>query len=139
MPTFTMSGFKLQQGLCKDDGYIKSLIRKFWWGYKDDGALKNSLGWVEQAVSSKMPRRFGFLEMLNTSILLSWVSRYGSFYTIQIHSSYKVFKAQVFRNCSIMDRNVKSNGSYAWQSILKARSIISLGSTWRIGNRKEKY
>ena len=36
-----------------------------------------------------------------------------------------------------MDKNVKTNGSYAWQSILKARSVISLGSTWRIGNRKK--
>lgn len=47
-------------------------------------------------MSSKMPRRFGFLEMLNTSILLSWVSRYGSFYTIQIHSSTKSLKPRSF-------------------------------------------
>ena len=25
-------------------------------------------------------------------------------------------------------------GSYAWQSILKARSLVRTGSTWRIGN-----
>lgn len=25
-------------------------------------------------------------------------------------------------------------GSYAWQSILKARSLVCIGSTWRIGN-----
>ena len=58
---------------------------------------------------------------------------------------YKVFKARFFPNCSIMDEGVKLNGSYAWQSIMKARRVVGLGARWRIGNgrkviiRKDKW
>ena len=31
-----------------------------------------------------------------------------------------------------MDSEVKLNGSYAWQSIVKARSVVQNGSTWHI-------
>nr|POE69982.1 putative mitochondrial protein [Quercus suber] len=47
---------------------------------------------------------------------------------------YKVFKARFFPSCSIMDEGVKTIGSYAWQSILKARHVIDLGSSWGIGD-----
>ena len=33
-----------------------------------------------------------------------------------------------------MDEGVKTTGSNAWQSILKARQVIDLGSSWRIGD-----
>ena len=44
-----------------------------------------------------------------------------------------------------MDEGVKLNGSYAWQSIMKARRVVGLGARWRIGNgrkviiRKDKW
>lgn len=47
---------------------------------------------------------------------------------------YKVFKARFFPNCSVLDRGVKTGGSYAWQSILKARDVIKKGAYWRIGD-----
>ena len=40
---------------------------------------------------------------------------------------YKVFKSKYFPNCSILDEGVKVKGSFAWQSILKARRVVSLG------------
>lgn len=58
---------------------------------------------------------------------------------------YKVFKSKYFTNCSILDDEVKTNGSYAWQSILKAKQVVRLGARWRIGNgesvivRKDKW
>ena len=45
---------------------------------------------------------------------------------------HKVFKAKFFPNCSVMDSEVKTNGSYAWQSILKARECIRMGAIWHI-------
>ena len=36
-----------------------------------------------------------------------------------------------------MDEDVKGGGSYAWQSILKVREVINLGSLWWIGDGKK--
>ena len=47
------------------------------------------------------------------------------------------FKAKYLSNCSIMDEGVKTGDSYAWQSILKARNVLDLGSTWGIGDGRK--
>ena len=41
-----------------------------------------------------------------------------------------------FPNGSILDANPRNRGSYAWQSILKARDIILKGAVWRVGDGK---
>lgn len=53
------------------------------------------------------------------------------------HSSlfYRVFKAEYFPRGSIFEAQVAGR-SYAWQSILKARKVISMGMRWRIGDGK---
>ena len=48
---------------------------------------------------------------------------------------YRVFKAKYFPKGSILEASA-ANGSYAWQSILKARKVISMGMRWRIGDGK---
>ena len=52
-------------------------------------------------------------------------------------NNYKVFRAKYFPNGTIMDDDVKTKGSYAWQGILKARGVVRMGSTWRIGDGKK--
>ena len=37
---------------------------------------------------------------------------------------YRVFKSQVFPNCSIMKAKEGHGGSYAWKSILKGQGVI---------------
>jgi hypothetical protein len=39
-----------------------------------------------------------------------------------------------FPHGSILDCPTTTRGSYAWQSILKARDVISRGAVWRVGN-----
>ena len=50
---------------------------------------------------------------------------------------YKVFKAKYFPNYSVLGDGVRQKGSYAWQSILKAREVVGLGVAWRIGDWKK--
>ena len=47
---------------------------------------------------------------------------------------YKVFKARLFPNSSIMEATDSRLGSYAWKSILRGRDIIKRGAIWRIGS-----
>ena len=129
MPTYTMGCFKLLKSLCKD---IESLIRKFWWGYQGEA---QKIHWVEwkKLCKSKCHGGLGFkdIELFNIAIL-------GKQVWWLLHNKdslfYKVFKAKYFPNCSILDKGVKVNGSYAWQSILKAREVVWMGSKWRIGD-----
>ena len=78
---------------------------------------------MEEIVFTKDSRWIGIkdLEQFNLSLLGKQVWRV-------IHNTnslfYKVFKAKYFPNCSILDEEVKTHGSYVWQSILKARSMF---------------
>uniref|UniRef100_A0A2N9H0N4 RNase H type-1 domain-containing protein n=1 Tax=Fagus sylvatica TaxID=28930 RepID=A0A2N9H0N4_FAGSY len=46
----------------------------------------------------------------------------------------KVYKAKFFPDGTILDASARRRGSYAWQSILKARDIITKGACWRVGD-----
>ena len=48
---------------------------------------------------------------------------------------FRVFKAKYFPRGSVLEATT-STGSYAWQSIMKARKVISKGMRWRIGDGK---
>ena len=67
IPTYTMGCFKLPLGLCNE---IKTLIKKFWWGQKDD---RRKIHWVrwEEMKKSKTIGVMGFrdLAMFNDSLL----------------------------------------------------------------------
>ena len=127
-----MNCFKLPKSLCRD---IESMIRKFWWGYKGDTRKIHWLSWNNLCLP-KCQGGLGFrdIENFNLALLGKQVWRF-------LHNTdslcYKVFKAKYFPNGTIMDDDVKTKGSYAWQSILKARGVIRMGSTWRIGDGKK--
>ena len=129
MPTFIMACFKLPKSLCKD---IESLIRKFWWGYKREARKIHWVAWNKFCLP-KSQGGLGFRDIENFSLALL-----GKQVWCLLHNSdsllYKVFKAKLFPNYSILDPAVKLLGSYAWQRILKAREIVKSGSIWRIGD-----
>ena len=132
MPTYTMGCFKLPKSLCRD---IELLIWKFWWGYKGECRKVHWVGW-NKLCKPKCQGGLGFkdIENFNLALLGKQVWRL-------LHNTeslfYKVFRAKYFPHGTVLDENVKQNGSYAWMSILKARDLVSQGSAWRIGDGKK--
>jgi hypothetical protein len=47
---------------------------------------------------------------------------------------YKVFKGKFFPTGSILEAKPNTRGSYAWNSICRAKSAIASGLRWRIGD-----
>ena len=126
--TFVMSCFKLPFGLLKD---IEMMIRKFWWGQRGDQRKIHWKNW-ETLCKPKVLGGMGFkdLEKFNEARLAKQVWR-----LLVYHSSlfYRVFSAKYFSSGLVFDAKVAS-GSYAWQSIVKARNLIQSGLLWRVGN-----
>jgi ribonuclease HI len=131
IPTYTMSCFRLPNRLCQD---LEAMIRKFWWGHGPD---KNKICWVKWSslCCQKDSGGMGFrdLRKFNDALLGKQVWR---LLTDTNSLLYRVFKAKFFPHCSILEADPKTKGSYAWQSILKARDIIKNGIVWRVGNGK---
>ena len=46
---------------------------------------------------------------------------------------YQVFKVKYFPRGSVFEASAATS-SFAWQSILKARKVVSLGMRWRLGD-----
>nr|XP_023907209.1 uncharacterized protein LOC112018911 [Quercus suber] len=132
MPTYTMNCFKIHKNLCRN---IKALFRKFWWGCYEENRKIHWMAW-NKLCKPKAEGGLGLWDIENFNLALL-----GKQVWMLIHNInsllYKVFKAQYFPRCTIMDDEVNSNGS--WQSILKARHVISKGATWRIGNGESAF
>ena len=133
IPTFAMSCFKLPGGLCDE---IEALIRKFFWGQKGEQRKIHWKKW-EVLCKPKAEGGLGFKDLgkFNDALLAKQVWR-----LLKDHNSlfFRVFKAKYFPNGSIFEAHAVG-GSYAWQSILKARRVISMGMRWRIGKSINVY
>ena len=46
---------------------------------------------------------------------------------------YQVFKVKYFPRGSVFEASAATS-SFAWQSILKAKKVVSLGMRWRLGD-----
>lgn len=108
IPTFTMGCFKIPLGLCHN---IEAMIKKFWWGQRGD---RRKIHWVkwDELSKSKMVGGMGFRDvaLFNDSLLAKQAWR-----LLQNKNSlfYRVFKAQFFPNCSIMEGKHLRSSSYA--------------------------
>ena len=126
IPTFAMSCFKLPVGLCHD---IEMLIRKFWWGQRGEQRKIHWKNW-EVMCQPKDKGGLGFKDLVkfNEAMRAKQVWR-----LLHDQSSlfFQVFKAKYFPHGTVLDAK-KSSGSYVWQSILKARSVIEAGIMWRV-------
>ncbi|KAL4609732.1 hypothetical protein ACB092_08G002500 [Castanea dentata] len=114
IPTFAMSCFKLSVGLCKE---IEMQIRKFCW---------------EILCKSKFEGGMGFKDLVrfNEAMLAKQIWRLQ---TQKDSLLYKVFNTKYFPSGSMFEASC-STGSFAWQSLLKARHVIEKGMMWRVGD-----
>ena len=130
IPTFAMSCFKLPVGLCDE---IEALIRKFYWGQKGEQRKVHWKRW-DVLCKPKAEGGMGFKELakFNDAMLARQVWR-----LVKDQNSlfYQVFKAKYFPRGSIFEASAIT-GSFAWQSILKVRKVVSLGMKWRLGDGK---
>ena len=128
IPIYTMSCFKLPKGLVRE---LEGMIRKFWWGYRGEHRKTHWVKW-ERLCEVKEVGGMGFkeIEKFNDALLAKQVWR-------MINNSeslcHRVFKAQFFPDCSILDAKESRSGSYAWKSIIGARDVVRKGMVWRIG------
>lgn len=128
IPNFAMSYFKLPISLCHE---IEMLIRNFWWGQQGE---QQKIHWKSREVLCKLKSfgGLGFKDLLkfNKAIL---AKRVWLLLSDQSSLFYRVFKAKYFPQGSVSDAKI-SLRSYAWQSSLKARSVVSDGLLWRVGD-----
>ena len=131
IPIYTMSCFKLPKGLVRE---LEGMIRKFWWGYRGEHRKIHWVKW-ERLCEVKEVGGMGFkeIEKFNDALLAKQVWR-------MINNSeslcHRVFKAQFFPDCSILDAKESRSGSYAWKTIIRARDVVRKRMVWRIGTRE---
>ena len=129
IPTYTMNCFKLPVKLCQD---IEGLIRRFWWGQKSDQRKIHWLKW-DKLCQPKGRGGLGFKELQKFNIALL-AKQFWRLMHVRDSLFFKVFRAKFFPNGNIMEASEKTSGSFAWRSILKAKELILLGSSWRVGD-----
>jgi hypothetical protein len=129
IPTYTMNCFKLPVTLCKD---IEGLIRRFWWGQRDDQRKIHWLRWEKQCQPKGMGG-LGFKELQKFNIALL-AKQYWRLMQCKDSLLFKVFSAKFFPTGNILEASNKTTSSFAWRSILKAKELILMGTSWRVGD-----
>ncbi len=132
IPTYTMNCFKIPVGLCKD---VEAIIRRFWWGEKDNNCKIHWLSW-DKLCQPKGLGGLGFRELQKFNLALL-AKQFWRFLHCKNSLLFKVFSAKFFPNGNIMEASEKNRGSFAWRSILKAKDLIIVVSSWRVGDGKQ--
>ena len=106
-------------------------IRKFWWG---DCGGQRKIHWNSWEIlcKSKSEGGMGFKDLVrfNEAMLAKQIWRLQ---TEKESLLYKVFSTKYFPSGSVFEAR-SSRGSFAWQSLLKARHVIDKGMLWRVGD-----
>ena len=108
------------------------MTRKFWWGYSGEARKIHWIAWKKLCLP-KLHGGLGFRELEKFNLALLGKQIWRLIHNID-SMFYKVFKARFFPTCSVLESGVKTNGSYAWQNILKAREVVKQGAYWLIGD-----
>ena len=106
-------------------------IRKFWWGERGSQRKIHWKSW-EVLCKPKEEGGMGFKDLVrfNEAMLAKQIWRLQ---TDRNSLMFKVFSTKYFPTGSVLEAKSKK-GSYAWQSILKARHVIEKGMLWRVSD-----
>ena len=74
-----------------------------------------------------------FQKLMWHNIMTSTKSKKSFSFTPRLSSTGSI-KLVFFLDGTILDASSRRRGSYAWQSIMKARDIIINGACWRVGD-----
>ena len=129
IPTYTMSCFKIPDGLCKD---LNAMFSDFWWGHHDKAKKAHWLRW-SKLCHSKDSGGMGFRDL--KAFNLAMLAKQGWRLIQNPHSLItRVFKAKYFLHGEFLEANIGYRPSYAWHSIALARETLKLGLCWHIGD-----
>ncbi|KAL5574791.1 hypothetical protein UlMin_016490 [Ulmus minor] len=128
---FSFIKSRMPKSLIKD---IHRLISRFWWG---SNAGQKKIHWAKWEILCQ-PKEKGGLGFRNLKGFNKALLAKQGWRLIRFPDSLvgKMLKACYFPNCSFLEAKVGGGGSpsYTWRSILWGRSIIELGSRWRVGS-----
>jgi hypothetical protein len=114
------------RGLCE---HINSLLRKFWWGCKDEQRRTSWVSW-DTMTQPKFAGGLGFrdIELFNIAILARHLLMTPDFL------SARILKAIYYPNGDILTASLGSHPSQVWRSILEGRDALNIGLIRRIGD-----
>ncbi|XP_042939551.1 uncharacterized protein LOC122274591 [Carya illinoinensis] len=129
IPTYAMGIFLLPIAITRK---MNQLLRKFWWGYKEDSSKIHWISW-EQLSSGKELGGLGFRDF--QSFNLAMFSK-QSWRMLQDPTSLvtRVYKQKYFSKVGLLESNLGSAPSYAWRSIHAGLAMLKKGLLWRVGN-----
>ncbi|KAF3961764.1 hypothetical protein CMV_013647 [Castanea mollissima] len=114
--------------LSSRDG-MNSVLAKYWWGQ-----IRNELINWGKLFTPKNRGGVGFRDI--HAFILAMLAKQAWRLIHGTHSLfYRVYKARYFPTCSFMEAELaRSNPSFVWRSLLRARELIQVGSIWKIGD-----
>ena len=128
IPTFSMSCFKLPQGLCQA---INAMLRSFWWGSKDGKRKTSWVSW-ETMCTPKFTGGLGFrdIELFNLAMLARQAWR-----ILQNPEalSARILKAIYFPQADFLEAELGSHPSQVWRAIFEGRNAMKQCLIRRIG------